>query len=226
VRSIVIHYAHPESAFCALYGGGVFVGGPIGVNDSLMQWTAMNEGLIDLTVRRFVRVRGGSFMLAATDGGIYYRGASHVWTETGPGLVANGLVIDSGDSTRAYAACESGLYRSLNSGQSWFASNTGLPAGVPVNCVARRDASSNVLYVGTRGAGVFESVDSGASWRPFGPGLPGDNDVRAVLCTVGAGAPDSAGVFAGTRANGLYQSTYSTPATPMTWGKLKDLYRK
>ena len=60
-----------------------------------------------------MRVRGGSFMLVATDGGIFERGASNVWNETGSGLVANGLLIDSADSTRCYAACEGGFYRSL-----------------------------------------------------------------------------------------------------------------
>lgn len=227
VRSIVIHYAHPESAFCALHGGGVFIGGPTGAGtDSLLFWTPINEGLTDLNVRRFVRVRGGTYMLAACDGGIFFRGPSHVWQETGVGLVANGLLIDASDSTRAYAACETGLYRSLNSGASWFASNTGLPSGVPLNCIARRPDGSNVLYVGTRGSGVYESIDQGASWRPFGPAVPGENDVRTVLCTVGGTAADSAGVFVGTRNDGLYETAYSTPASTMSWGHLKDLYRK
>jgi len=226
VRSIVIHYAHPESAFCALHGGGVFIGGPIGVNDSLVQWTAINEGLTDTNVRRLVRVRGGSFMLVACDGGIFQRGASHTWSETGPGLVANGLLIDSADSLLCYAACEGGFYKSPNSGLSWFPSNTGLPGGVPLNCVARRTDNDGVLYVGTRGSGVFESTDFGANWRPFGPAVPGENDVRALLVTTGATAADSAGVFAGTRTDGLYETAYSTPASTMTWGHLKDLYRK
>jgi photosystem II stability/assembly factor-like uncharacterized protein len=227
VRSVVIHYAHPESAFCALYGGGVFIGGPTGAGvDSLIQWTAMNEGLFDLNVRHFVRVRGGSFMLAAADGGIFQRGASHVWNETGPGLVANQLLIDSADSSRCYAACEGGFYRSLNYGQSWFPSNTGLPPSTALNCVARRTDNDGVLYVGTRGQGVFESVDYGATWRAFGPAVPGENDVRALLVTTGATAADSAGVFAGTRTDGLYETAYSTPASSMTWGHLKDLYRK
>jgi hypothetical protein len=227
VRSIVIHYAHPESAFCALHGGGVYIGGPTGSGtDSLLQWTAINEGLTDLNVRHFVRVRGGSFMIAAADGGIFQRGASHVWNETGPGLVANGLLIDSADSSRAYAACEDGLYRSLNSGVSWIPSNTGLPNGVALNCIARRTDADNVLYVGTRGSGVYESIDYGASWRAFGPAVPGENDVRALTIVTGATAADSAGVFAGTRTDGLYETAYSTPATTMSWGKLKDLYRQ
>jgi len=226
VRTVVIHYAHPESAFCALHGGGVFIGGPIAGSVDSLAWTPMNEGLTDLNVRRFVRVRGGSFMLAACDGGIFYRGASHQWQETGAGLVANGLVIDAADSTRAYAACETGLYRSLNSGLSWFPSNTGLPVGVPLNCVARRTEGPNVVYVGTRGSGVYQSVDYGATWRPFGPALPGENDARAVLCAVRVSPVDSAGVFEGTRTDGLFETAYSTPAAGMSWGKVKDIYRR
>ena len=56
--------------------------------------------------------------------------------------------------------------------------------------------------------------------------MPGENDVRAILVTTGATAADSAGVFAGTRTDGLYETAYSTPASTMTWGHLKDLYRK
>jgi hypothetical protein len=33
-------------------------------------------------------------------------------------------------------------------------------------------------------------------------------------------------VFAGTRANGLFVNGYSTPATPTTWGMVKDRYRR
>ena len=33
-------------------------------------------------------------------------------------------------------------------------------------------------------------------------------------------------VFAGTRADGLFENGYSTPATPTSWGKVKDMYRK
>ena len=226
-RAILLHVAKPESVFCALRGGGVFVGGPKagGGTDSLMQWTAINEGLSDFSVRALARVRGGSFMLLATDGGIWRRG-NNVWSLAAAGVVANSFVIDAADSNRAYAATENGVYRSLNQGVSWFPSNGGLPPSLAVNDIARRTDGSPVLYIGTRGQGVWQSVDYGANWGQFGPPLPGDNDVRSVLCAVGADAPDSASVFAGTRADGLYQNRYSTPARPTTWGQMKDRYRR
>jgi hypothetical protein len=226
-RAVILHVAHPESVFCGLRGGGVFIAGPKagGGSDSLMQWTAINEGLSDLSVRALARVRGGTFMVAACDGGIWRRG-NNVWSLAAPGVVANAVVIDAADSSRVYAATENGVYRSLNQGISWIPSSTGLPPGTPINDIARRTEGPNVLYIGTRGQGVWQSTNFGANWAPFGPALPGDNDVRAVLCAVGANQPDSASVFAGTRANGLFVSGYSTPARPVTWGQMKDLYRR
>lgn len=226
-RAVILHVAHPESAFCGLHGGGVFIGGPLagGGNDSLMQWTAINDGLFDLNVRALVRVRGGTFMIAATDGGIWRRG-NNVWVPAAPGVVANAIVIDAADSNRVWAATETGVFRSSNQGASWLPSSTGMPIGTPVNDVARRTDGSAIIYAGTRGQGVWESRDFGVNWRPFGPPLPGDNDVRAVVATVGAGAPDSARVVVGTRANGLFVNGYSTPATKTTWGQVKDRYRQ
>jgi hypothetical protein len=223
-RAVLLHVAKPESVFCALYNGGVFRGGPKAVGNDTIRWEAMNTGLLDLRVRALARVRGGSFMLAGTDGGIF-RWAAGAWTLVAPGVIANALVIDSADSSRVLAATETGVVRSTNFGQTFLPSSTNLPL-VPLNDVARRTDGSLVWYVGTRGQGVWESVDGGANWRKFGPDVPGDNDVRAVLCTVGAQAPDDADVFAGTRADGLFRFGYSTPAAAMTWGRVKDAYRR
>ena len=226
-RAVILHVAHPESLFTALHGGGVFYAGPKagGGTDSLLQWTAMNEGLSDLNVRCLARVRGGSYFLAGADGGIWRRFGGQ-WSIAAPGVVANAIVIDPTDSSRVWAATETGMYRSLNYGVSWSSSSTGIPGGTPVNDVARRTDGGPVVYAGTRGQGVYWSTDFGANWTPFGPALPGDNDVRAVLATVGASGADSVHVFAGTRANGLFVNGYSTPATPATWGSIKDRYRR
>jgi hypothetical protein len=223
-RAVILHVARPESVFCALYNGGVFAGGPKSTGNDTIRWEAMNSGLTDLRVRALARVRGGSFLLAATDGGIF-RWANGSWSLVAPGVVANALVIDAGDSSRVVAATESGVHRSTNFGQSFAPSSTNLPP-VPVNDVARRTDSGLVWYAGTRGQGVWESVDGAVSWRKFGPDLPGDNDARAVLAVVGAMTPDDADVYAGTRADGLFRADYSTPALPTSWGRVKDSYRR
>src|SRR5262245_40919159 len=222
-RAIVVHLTGPDTIYVGLHGDGVYVGRPI--SDSLVSWQPMNVGLGNVNVRDLVRVRGGTFFLAATDGGIW-RWSDGSWSLTGAGVVANAMVIDAADSNRVYAAGSGGVYRSFDAGQSFVPSSTGLPAGVAINDIARRTDLPDVLYVGTAGSGVYESLDFGATWHPFGPALPGDNDVRAILAVVETsktGKPAS--VFAGTRANGLYEAEYSTPVETKTWGRLKASYR-
>jgi len=224
-RAVLLHVARPESVFAAIYNGGVFRGGPKAPGNDTTLWQAMNGGLTDLRVRSLARVRGGSFMLAGTDGGIFRWTAAGGWSLVAPGVVANALVIDAADSSRVLAATESGVARSTNFGQSFAPSSINLPV-VAVNDVARRTDNPLVWYAGTRGQGVWESIDGGSSWRKFGPDLPGDNDARAVLAVVGAQTVDDADVYAGTRADGLFRLGYSTPATPMTWGRVKGAYRR
>jgi len=163
-RAVILHIAHPESLFTALHGGGVYYAGPKagGGTDSLLQWTAMNEGLTDLGIRCLARVRGGSFFLAGADGGIWRR-AGGQWSIVAPGVVANAIVIDPADSSRVWAATETGMYRSLNYGASWAPSSTGIPGGTPVNDVARRTDGGPVVYAGTRGQGVYWCTDYGSN---------------------------------------------------------------
>ncbi len=220
-RSIAIHLSNPDTIYCGFYGAGVYVGGPGDGNG--VAWQPMNAGLGDLSVRNLARVRGGTYFLAATDGGIW-RWEGGTWSPTAPGLVAYRLLIDAADSSRVYAAGPTGVWKSGDQGRSFFASAAGLPAGIVVNDIVRRTDDPRVLYVGLRGAGVYESVDFGASWHPFGPAVPGENDVRAVLA-VAESASDTASVFAGTRVDGLFEAEYSTPTPPTTWGRVKAGFR-
>jgi photosystem II stability/assembly factor-like uncharacterized protein len=221
-RAIDIHLAGPDTIYAGFHGNGVYVGRPAA--DSTQVWTAMNNGLGDLNVLDLVRVRGGTYFLAAADGGIW-RWSNGSWSPSTLGIAANHLVIDSADSSRCYAACGmDGVYRSMDAGQSFQPSSNGLPAGVAVNDIVRRTDNAAVLYVGTAGSGVYESIDYGDTWHPFGPAVPGDNNVTAVLCVVQT-SQNQANVFAGTMKDGLFEAQYSTPVEVTTWGRLKAQYR-
>jgi photosystem II stability/assembly factor-like uncharacterized protein len=220
-RAILIHLSNTDTVYCGFHGAGVYVGEPWGVDS--VAWQPMNTGLLDLSVRQLARVRGGTFYLAATDGGVW-RWENGAWSESEPGLVINRFVIDSADSNRVYAAGPTGVYKSLNQGRSFAPSSSGLPVGVEVNEIVRRTDLASVLYVGLRGAGVYESLDYGATWHPFGPAVPGDNDVRALLAVVET-STTTASIFAGTLRDGLLEAEYSTPAKPTTWGRMKASYR-
>jgi photosystem II stability/assembly factor-like uncharacterized protein len=220
-RAITVHLAGPDTIYGGFHGDGVYVGRPAA--DSTVVWTPMNNGLGDLNVRDLARVRGGTYFLAATDGGVW-RWTNGSWSLAAGGLVANTLIIDSADSSRCYAAGPAGVFKSVDYGQSFQPSSNGLPVGTAVNDIARRTDNPSVLYVGTAGAGVYESLDYGASWHPFGPAVPGDNDVRAVAAIVQE-SQSQANIFAGTLKDGLFEAQYSTPVEPVTWGKLKAIYR-
>ncbi len=222
-RAIVVHLSSPDSIYVGFYGDGVYAGGPGA--DSLVVWHSMNLGLSNLFIHDLVRVRGGSYFLAATNVGIF-RWSGGVWSLAVGGVVADAMVIDASDSSRVYAAGPTGVYRSFDAGQTFNFSSSGLPPGIAINDIVRRTDKPDVLYVGTAGFGVYESLDFGATWHPFGPALPGENDVRAVLCVVELSQPDKpASVFAGTRRDGLFEADYSTPAEQVTWGRLKAGYR-
>jgi photosystem II stability/assembly factor-like uncharacterized protein len=68
-----------------------------------------------------------------------------------------------------------GLFKSTDSGNSWFAINNGLTDLIytrsTVAALAIDPDDPNILYAGTSGLGVFRSADSGASWSEFNPGL-------------------------------------------------------
>jgi len=220
-RALAVHLAGPDTIYVGLHGDGVYVGRPAA--DSTVNWTPMNTGLGDQNVRDLVRVRGGTYFLAASDGGIW-RWSNGSWSLVAGGVVANALVLDSADSTLCYAAGPGGVFKSIDSGQSFQPSSSGLPAGMAVNDIVRRTDDPAVLYAGTAGAGVYESIDYGASWHAFGPPVPGDNDVRALLAVVQT-SQQQASIFAGTLKDGLFEAQYSTPTEVMTWGRLKATYR-
>jgi photosystem II stability/assembly factor-like uncharacterized protein len=66
---------------------------------------------------------------------------------------------------------KSHFWKSTNFGASWVASETGLPAGTPVNAVVVDPQTSTTLYAATH-LGVYRSVDAGATWARFGTGMP------------------------------------------------------
>ncbi|AGB33967.1 BNR repeat-containing glycosyl hydrolase [Natrinema pellirubrum DSM 15624] len=78
-------------------------------------------------------------------------------------------VLDSGDTPRictfpavdgVFAASESGLYRSVDDGQTW--ENLGIPREEVYSVVASADGER--LYAGTHPAHLYVSTDDGDSW--------------------------------------------------------------
>ncbi|NOY36197.1 MAG: T9SS type A sorting domain-containing protein [Chlorobi bacterium] len=69
-----------------------------------------------------------------------------------------------------------GIYRSMDSGQTWTAINNGLPDSLSVHTIDIIPNTDTIVMATNRG--VFRSDDGGATWLPKNSGLPHDNCYR------------------------------------------------
>jgi len=142
----------------------------------------------------------------STDGGL-------TWSKPGPGLAgpcgplsfsfAISFVIDPSNTSTLYAGCQGtnsngsgGLFKSTDSGATWNAASSGLPAAqaspnepwppsVHVNALAIDPLHPGTLYaeIGASvsyGGGLFQSTDGAASWNAVNSGLPDSLFIDAV----------------------------------------------
>ncbi|HWU88906.1 MAG TPA: Ig-like domain-containing protein, partial [Kofleriaceae bacterium] len=121
------------------------------------------------------------------------------------GSAANNLYVGVLGETPAGAPATGGVFRSTNSGVTWVAQDTGIPAADKdlVVSVVIDPGNANVLYAGLRGGGrVYKTTDAGATWTPSAAGIPAKARVTQLLIS-----PQSAStVYAATNL-GLYRST-------------------
>jgi photosystem II stability/assembly factor-like uncharacterized protein len=99
------------------------------------------------------------------------------WTWVGPGNIGGRvrsiLVHPTTPTTMWAGGVGGGIWKSLNSGASWFPLNDFM-ANLAIGCMVMDPTNPNVIYAGTgegfsnadalRGAGIFKSLDGGASW--------------------------------------------------------------
>ncbi len=132
------------------------------------------------------------------------------------GRCVHGLAQDPADPDRIYRQDHSGMYRSLDGGDSWQRNEGGLPSGFGFPIVMAEGGralfaapqESDEYRVPLGGAlQVFRSTDGGNSWHPAAKGLPSVNAYGTVLR--GAMATDNldpGGVYAGTTSGTLHAS--------------------
>jgi len=108
------------------------------------------------------------------------------WTPGGGGLCLHTIVLDKRDPQHLTVAISTGgVYRSVDGGASWKASNSGIRAdflpeeqrfpeyGQCVHKVARDPNKPDTLFLQNHG-GIYRSDDNGSTWSDIGKGVPSD----------------------------------------------------
>lgn len=144
-------------------------------------WTLANGLPTNVKVHNIAQVYSSSFgvdyLLAITDSGFYKSADSGVnWvalpsSPTGPnGALAQNLRVIfytnafAVQVTRLVTTVQgAGVFVSEDNGNTWTASNTGLPAN-PITFGLGWDGIDKVLYVSLDNAGTYKSTDRGATW--------------------------------------------------------------
>ena len=145
-------------------------------------------------------------------GGWLHGVAKGEWLNLGPagGYSVGSLALQPGYPQIIYASTyPGGIFKSLNGGLDWAASNTGLST-LNVTDVVINPTAPLTVYVGTQSAGVFKSTDGAATWSSVNTGLEGLKPAGYVPHLVMDGA--GLAVYAGTP-----QGVFKTTDGGITW---------
>ncbi len=142
IRSVTLD----PSVSSVLYAGTT--DGVYKTTDGATSWSAASSGLYGRTVASLaVHPTDSATIFAGTDAGVYRStNGGGSWTQVGcDGISILGLAIDALDPKRIYAGTDgSGVYRSLDSGDTWVAVNAGL-GNLTVEALAFDDGPCHTL---------------------------------------------------------------------------------
>jgi hypothetical protein len=200
--------------------------------DNGSNWTQVNSGLTDSTIR--VVAKSGSLLFAGTVNAGALRSGDNgsTWTPVNSGLTSvhvMSFAVDSfstGGTVRLYAGTTSGVFLSTDSGRSW----TSLPGAAWTNgdialAVCPSPGKAAVVFAGTWTSGLYMSIDTGRTWTNTSSGQPAANaNIYAFAVVAEATGP---AVFAAT-GTGLYLTAdrgknWSAFTTGMTYPALSAL---
>jgi photosystem II stability/assembly factor-like uncharacterized protein len=140
------------------------------------------------------------------------------WTSDGPsGAYVRTLAIDPVTPTTLYAGTVEdeghalwGVFKSIDSGHTWSAVNTGLPSDFGVFALAIDPVNPSTLYAGTYGygiwvysGGVFKSIDAGNTWSEVDSGPLANFGISTLA--IDPITPST--IYAGTWGGGAFAST-------------------
>ena len=198
VNVLVMDPTNPATLYA---GAGNFevAGGVFKSTDGGGSWTASSAGLpsssivalaIDPTNPNIIYA-GGSGVHKSTDGGLSWSS-----TPLTGGSIAD-IVIDPTNPATIYVGTSNGIFKSVNGGGSWTASNTGLTSAF-TTMLAIDPVNPNILYADTNN--FYRSTNGGASWSV----VPGFANVGVSALAFARTNPLI--IYAGTQVGLVYRS--------------------
>ena len=180
-----------------LYNGFLFAacdpGGVFRSSDNGISWTVKSTGIFYISNA----IRGITF-----SNGILYAGGLFLWKSSNNGDnwtqiagISSSIKTMANIGQRVLAGSINGLYISVDNGNTWNESNTGLDN----RYLLTLKVNSDKIYAGTLGGGVYVSNDSGSSWQSIINGLTNlfINDIEVY----------GGNLFAATSNGGVFKST-------------------
>ena len=195
----------------------VFAATSLGVfesEDGGEAWQKRMEGMKEvlMVITLAIDPQQPQTLYAGTSGGVYKSiNGGKLWKKVNAGLVAADVLkssralgvtrikVDPHNPDRIYTATLSGLYRTLNGGDSWEKIGTELPDHMLSDLLLDHE-QQDVVYV-THRHGVSRSENGGLTWESRNTGLTNLN-IRALAMN----EKDSRLLYVGTNGKGLFRS--------------------
>jgi photosystem II stability/assembly factor-like uncharacterized protein len=177
-------------------------------------WTKRMEGMKEvlMVVSLGMDPTRPAILYAGTSGGVYktINEGGH-WEKANNGLVPPDMIkssralnvtsiqVDPFEPDTVYAATLSGLFKTVDGGNSWTRIGESLSDQMIIGMLIDR-SKKGVIYITGR-EGIHRSGDGGMTWKPLNNGFASTN-VRSI-----AQSPtDAELLYAGTNGSGLYRS--------------------
>lgn len=198
----------PTTAYAGSFYGS-FWRAPDGVT-----WTEHSDGLTASTVAAILPTSAMTIYLGA-DGAVYLSpDGGDTWAPVGTGLPQTALVtaLELDGGVIVAGTDNSGVFRSIDLGQSWDDASAGLGSG----SVYDLQRAGQVLHAAT-GDGVYASLDQAANWTLTNNGLS-NTDVRALAASRRAPRVLVAGTTSGVFVSGNHGANWGAAVTALPGG--------
>lgn len=203
--AIAFEPGNPEVMYAGSASGGLWKS-----TDSGLNWFAIDDNLPTLAVAAvvvdptdpgilYIGTGEGNFngdavwgvgVLKSVDGGVTWDTTGLNWSMTSSDAV-NEMIIDPGDPDRLFAACNSGVYRSLDAGDTWERVLNGTAKHVLFKPGATDTLFAALGYPWGNGTnGVWRSPDGGESWTRRSSGFASPFDIGRVSLAACQSNPD------------------------------------